>query len=211
MTALRAIHAKRRQVASLKDEDTWRDFVEKHTGQRSTRGLNTRQEKAILTALDALTGTTRRQSKPIQGRYAPKLQALWIACWNLGLIQSPSNEALNTFAVGQSSVSHVNWVRDHEDAVSVIEALKKMLERKGVDWRKPLKSSPDYMSEPGYKIAIAQWQLIKMTPPWKGQGFHGALNSLGHARIAEMNSRDWIAVMNTFGETIRGEEVVTSS
>ena len=54
MSALAAIQIKRRKLG-LEDED-WRDIVERVTGQRSTKGLNPKQTRALLGELDRLSG-----------------------------------------------------------------------------------------------------------------------------------------------------------
>ncbi|WP_224825617.1 regulatory protein GemA [Cognatishimia sp. MH4019] len=203
MSALRAIHAKRRQVHSLNEDDTWRDFVEKHTGQRSTRGLSHKQSNALLAALDDMgAGKITRKRSTLSGPYAKKIQALWISCWNLGLIGSRDDAALNNFAVKQAKVDHANWIREQDDAVAVIEALKKMLERRGVEWSGH-RGDPSYMRAPGFKIAAAQWELIKGEAPYAGDTFRGFVYRLTHRNLPDLKDADWITVMNTFGETVR--------
>jgi phage gp16-like protein len=203
MSALKAIHAKRRQVHSLKEDETWRDFVERHTGQRSTRGLTPKQSQALLAALDALgAGKSPRRKSAISGPYAKKIQALWISCWNLGLIKSRDDAALNRFAVKQAKVDHASWIRDHDDAVAVIEALKKMLERRGIEWAN-LRGDPKYMRLPGFKVAIAQWEIVKLKAPFAGNTFKGYVYRLTQTDLPDMTADDWIVVMNTFGERIR--------
>ena len=134
MSALRAIHAKRRVLGYEADEDAWRDILERVTGQRSAKGLTPKQAQAVCDELDRL-GAGKAPSSPartrLEGPYAKKLQALWLLCWNLGLVESRKDEALAAFAVRQTGLGHASWVREHRDAVAVIEALKAMLERGG--------------------------------------------------------------------------------
>ena len=203
MSALQAIHASRRQVHSLKEDETWRDFVEKHTGQRSTRGLTLKQYQALMEALDAMgAGKYPRRKSTITGPYAKKIQALWISCWNLGLIKSRDDAALNSFAIKQAKVDHASWIRHQDDAVAVIEALKKMMERRGVEWYN-LRGDPRHMRLPGFKIALAQWEIIKHAAPFASNTFKGYVYLLTQTDLADMTGDDWIEVMNTFGEHIR--------
>ena len=203
MSALKAIHVKRRQVHSLKEDETWRDFVEKHTGRRSTRGLTPKQSAALLAALDALgAGKSLRRKSAISGPYAKKIQALWISCWNLGLVKSRDDAALNSFAAKQAKVDHASWIRDHDDAVAVIEALKKMLERRGVEWAN-LRDDPKHMRLPGFKVAIAQWEVVKHKAPFAGNTFKGYVYRLTQTDLPDMTADDWIVVMNALGLAIR--------
>lgn len=96
MSALAAIHIKRRQLG-LEDED-WRDIVERVTGQRSTKGLNPKQTVALLEELDRLSGgRAPRARRMLSGPFVPKLQALWISAWNLGLVGSKDDQQLVAF------------------------------------------------------------------------------------------------------------------
>lgn len=203
MSTLKAIHVKRRQVHSLKEDDAWRDFVEKHTGQRSTRGLSPKQTKALLAALDAMGATRTSKRKPISGPYAKKIQALWIACWNMGLVKSRDDRSLNRFAVRQAKVGHASWIREPEDAEAVIEALKKMLERKGVSWR-DRKLAPTYTRLPGYKIALAQWWLVQAAkPPFSDLKFDDWVFQQTGVPMPECTPHNWMDLMNTLGRVVR--------
>jgi phage gp16-like protein len=204
MNAIKAIHAKRRQVFSLKEDEAWRDFVNKHTGQTSTKGLSPNQTRALLGALDDMGAARSQKPKRSQlsGPYAKKIQALWISCWNLGLIEEPNDIALNVFATRQANVDHANWIRDQEDAVAVIEALKKMMERKGVDWR-IYRGDPKAWALPGYKVARAQWEMINHSHAYADQSFEACVQRIAGVTVGEMKSRDWIEVMNSFGEQVR--------
>lgn len=203
MSALAAIHAKRRQVHSLKEDDAWRDFVEKHTGVRSTRSLTPNQTKALLAALDHMgAGKTVARRKPLTGPYAKKIQALWISCFNLGLIDKLDDKALNAFAVKQASVDHTNWIRDPEDAVAVIEALKAMLVRRGVEWAN-VKGDPDFMRLPGFKIAVAQWDMVRETAAYSVNTFQAYVRQTSGKLLDAMEYEDWIVVMNQLGKSVR--------
>ncbi len=203
MSALSAIHAKRRDVHSLKEDDAWYDFVEKHTGQRSTRGLSPKQTKALILALNAMGAKRVTRRKTITGPYAKKIQALWIACWNMGLIKSRDDRSLNRFATKQASVSHANWIRDPEDARAVIEALKKMLERKGVDWFENRLAHP-VTHMPGFKIAFAQWRIVMKIEPYSSQDFGVWVEELTGNQISDCTAENWMDVMNTLGRVVRG-------
>ncbi|MBI1495381.1 regulatory protein GemA [Halocynthiibacter styelae] len=211
MSSLQAIQIKRRQLVQAHglDEDDWRDLVQRMTGQRSTRNLKPVQSRALLGELDRLLGgryeaPSKGSRKSLSGPYAKKLQALWIACWNMGIIDSADDKALNAFAVRQANVSHANWIRHQEDAVAVIEALKSMLERHGVDWTN-YNLSPVHCSLPGFKIACAQWRKLEDFSR-QGQTLSEYVRHLVDRPFAEMTAEDWIVVMNDLGRKIRAQK-----
>ena len=77
----------------------------------------------------------RTRSNTAAGRYAPVLQALWIAGHNLGVVQNRDDAALIAFVQRQTGMSHTRFLTDSEDARRAIEALKKWLSREaGVVW-----------------------------------------------------------------------------
>lgn len=208
MSALRAIHAKRRQLGLEADEDAWRDLLERVTGQRSAKGLTPKQTSAVLAELDRLgagkSPARQTRRRKLEGPYAAKIQALWIGCWNLGIVQDRSDTALNAFAVKQAQVSHANWIREHQDAVAVIEALKKMLERHGVSFRRVAKNEPAYTGRPGYRIAVAQWKMLG-----SGEALDMSLaryvDTLVGCVPAEVSHTQWMVVMNALGRKVRAK------
>lgn len=206
MSALRAIHAKRRQLGLDADEDAWRDLLERVTGQRSAKGLTPKQTAAVLAELDRLgagkSSSQKARRKKLEGPYATKIQALWIACWNLGIVRDRSDTALSAFAVKQASVSHANWIREQEDAVAVIEALKKMMARHGVNFAPGGKLQPSYVKRPGYQIALAQWAKLGAQQSF-GMSFAQYVDTLVGAQVADVSHTQWMNVMNALGTKVR--------
>lgn len=205
MTALRAIHAKRRQVPSLADDAAWRGFVSRHTGQASTRNLSPNQSRALLVALDGMgakksTSATRR----LTGPYAGKIQALWIACWNMGLVKARDDAALIGFVKRQTGLDHASWLQSPRDARAVIEALKSMLARRGVDWTDAPGDLP-YMRRPGFRIAIAQWSIIADAPDYASQTLANVIFDLTGTAMVNLDDAGWIVIMNEFGRAVRRE------
>ncbi|KPU84419.1 hypothetical protein JI58_03870 [Marinosulfonomonas sp. PRT-SC04] len=208
MSALQAIQIKRRQLGI--QEDDWRSLLVRTTGQRSSKGLRPKQSAAILGELDRMLGgkhvPSKGARKSLSGPYAKKIQALWISMWNLGLVQDRDDTALNAFVKKQTGLGHANWMRNPDDAVSVIEALKSWMTReRGVDWSN-LKGDPDYTHLPGFKIAVAQWQLVSGLDPYVNYTLRSYAERLTeHIRLSDMKPADWIVVMNALGERIRHE------
>lgn len=202
MSALAAIQIKRRQL--FREDDDWRDFLERVTGVRSARDLKPAQSTALLAEMDRLLGgrttPSKPRRKPLEGPYAKKIQALWIGAWNLGLVRTRDDAALSAFVKRQTGIDHPNWMDSPEDALKVIEALKSMMGRRGVRWSFT-KTEPHYIRLPGYQIALAQYRLIE-TESGKSFG-HWVMERSSGKMVAQLEFADWIPLMNSLGTTIR--------
>jgi len=128
-----AVHAESKK-RGLVDSDYRKLVMEASAGRtRSSADLSV-QELGLL--LDRITG---RQTRPIERRrrladsaHARKIRALWLALWNLGVIDDPSDEALAVFALRQTGVGALQWIRP-DQAYAVIEALKAICRRADFD------------------------------------------------------------------------------
>ena len=206
MTYLAKIHAMRREVGLMDDED-WRDLLERCTGSRSARGLTLVQSDAVVAELGRLgaKGRAKRAGRAqLSGPYRTKLQALWVSCWNLGLVADRSDAALNAFARRQTGLGHVNWVREPKHAVAVIEALKAMLERAGVDWG-PLHPLPgtEWIELPQARVAMAQFRALAGEPSLAGRSFQQWVRGFTSQPPARLEGGDWIVVTGHLGKLIR--------
>ena len=144
----------------------------------------------------ASKGTRKR----LEGKYAAKLQALWIAGWNLGLIRNRDDAAMIAFIQRQAKVDHTRFLHHHTDATSVIEGLKGWMAREaGVDWND--KGKPD-----GRRIAEAQWRRLGQTDGFRDQ----VLDLTGAAFVSDVDARGWIVVMNSLGQRIRAARATTA-
>lgn len=119
------------------DDDTYRDLLERETGRRSAAELDTAQ---IAKVIDALTGTGvasigRDFGVVATGPYAPKLKALWISGYHLGVVHNRTDAALIAFVRRMTGVDHTRFLQKAADANKAIEALKAWLAREaGVSW-----------------------------------------------------------------------------
>jgi hypothetical protein len=103
-------------------------------------------------------GGARRR---LDGRFAKKLQALWIGAWNLGLVRNPDDRALLAFVRRQTGIDHVRFLHYATDAARAIEALKGWMAREAeVEWSVE-KDAPDFTQQPGCRIAKAQFAILK--------------------------------------------------
>jgi hypothetical protein len=133
----RAIHAMRRAL-DLTDDD-YRGLLKARFRVVSSSDLDERQAGALIEELKGLGAPAasgkRPAAKTASGKYAPVLQALWIAAWNLGLARSRDDAAMLAFVERQTGLSHTRFLADPADAARAIEGLKAWIARDGgVTW-----------------------------------------------------------------------------
>lgn len=217
MSSLAAIHVAKKQLGL--DEDTYRAVLTRVTGKSSAAAMDEAERGRVVEELrrqgfqpaprqargEALNGPR----KALQGPFAKKLQALWIAAWNLGLVDDRQDSALVAFVKRQTGIEHMNWLRDPADAEKVIEALKGWMAREAsVDWS-VRKDMPPWCRVPGYRIASAQfWILFRTDPSLAAAGLislpkfiDAHLDHLGDP--SKSDSSQWRAIMNLMGDRIR--------
>jgi len=152
---LAAVHAEANRHGM--DDDTRRDLVLKVTGKTSSTLLSPRELGQVL---DAIKGRLPVSRGAVRGRaladspHARKIRALWLSLWNLGAVDSPSEEALAAFAERQCGVEALQWVRPAE-ASRIIEALRGMAARRGFA---PKANAPTADAEAA--LAAAQRMLL---------------------------------------------------
>ncbi len=201
--ALKAIHAGARALGL--DEDGRRDLMARVTGKRSAGEMSEDERSAVVAEMrrlgfEASSKARRSPSKTVSGPYGKKLQALWIAGWNLGVVRSADDAALIAFVKRQTGLSHERFLRDPADAARAIEALKSWLAREAdVDWSDGL-HLPVYQRLPGYKIALAQATLLAInTSDFRNL----CLDLSGKAFLGDIEPRDWMVIMNALGKRVR--------
>lgn len=209
MTALSALHTVKTRIGL--DDECFRDLCEQITGKRSTRAMNDNERNAVrdrmLTDYPAARNSNKRKS--LTGPYAKKLQALWIAGWNLGLVKNRKDTALVAFVKRQTGIQSTSWLRDHKDANKAVEALKIWLERAGVVWTVD-SITPDYAREPGFKIAIAQSRLLDREFPLAVM-VEAISELFPQKNNSDLTSAQWIKVMNLLGELVRSKQNLKKS
>lgn len=197
-------------------ENDRRDLYERVTatetqpGKRSLTQMNFSEQKLVVKELNRLgfKPTSTGVRKRLEGKYAPKLQALWIAAWNLGLIRNKSDQALLAFVKRQTKVDHTRFLRHAEDANKAIEALKGWMAREAnVDWTID-RQLADWQNLSGAKIAMAQFSILQ--GKWHSENYHDFLSLLsvhadGCADLNLWNESNWIPVMNALGREIRAK------
>lgn len=194
----------------LEEEEDRRDYFERVTGKRSLRTMTTREIGKLERDLRKAQGGSQKKSaegRKLSGPYAAKLQALWIAAYNLGLTTTPSDTSLMAFVSRQCGIDHANWVRDPKDALKVIEALKAWFSReRGIIWTN--ETSYRFLNDHAGKVAWAIWcQMHPYASLATISEFEDAVKSVlcSDKSIHHLNTRQWQSVCNAFGKTLRGE------
>lgn len=206
MTSISSIHVGFAQLG-IADDDK-RALYSRVTGKDSLRAMTPAQHKAVYDELCRL-GFKPMAARPtgrrkFTGRYAGKLQALWIAAWNLGLVTDRDDKALEAFIKRQTGLSSERFLRYAEDAAKVVEALKSWMTREaGIEWNR---APQDWLVADGARIAWAQWK--KLNPHADlvmRRGFDEVVFAAAGRTglLLNMTPQDWIVVMNALGKRIR--------
>lgn len=202
MTALAAIHVAKKQLGL--DDESYRAVLKRVTGKSSSAEMDEAERQRVVEEMRRLGFTKKKPAKSGRpaGPYAAKLQALWIAGWNLGIVRDRRDAALTAFVKRQTGLDHTRFLRYPEDASKAIEALKGWLSREGgVDWAVD-RRRPAHQWEAGFKIAWAQWKELYDEPD-RWLRFRYEVDRLTGRNPDEARSEDWIKVMNALGERIR--------
>ncbi|MBY3342707.1 gp16 family protein [Rhizobium laguerreae] len=207
-SSLAAIHVAKKKLGL--DDDTYRAKLERITGKLSAKDMTEAERQQVLTVLRSdgfMPAPAARRGdgrQKLTGKYAKKLQALWIAAWNLGIVRDRDDKALVAFVKRQTGIDHTRFLVYADDARRAIEALKGWINREasipygntnGYDW----------LAADGAKVAWAQWKILM---PGAGflvrKGFDSEVAKLsGRAMLQEVTAADWQIVMNSFGDRIR--------
>ena len=130
------------------DDDTYRDFLERETGKRSTKDLNEAQSGRVIAKLRVIVPYDATRAKKAKtevkpsslatGAFASKLRALWLTAYNLGLVQDYRDTALIAFVQRQTGVSHTRFFIEPLLASKAIEGIKAIIVRSFPALAKPL-------------------------------------------------------------------------
>jgi len=130
-------------------DDDYRAMLFRLTGKTSSTDCTDAQLGLLLDELKAkgwkpkagpkaaLTGGKR--TRQAQSALAMKARAMWISLHQLGVIEDPSESALETYARRMLKVDRLEWARPEQAAV-LIEGLKAMAERAG--WSQDVSGVP---------------------------------------------------------------------
>ncbi|MGO4196565.1 regulatory protein GemA [Rhizobium sp. YAF28] len=207
-SSIAAMHIAKKHLGL--DDDTYRAKLALITGKQSAKDMTEVERQKVLTVFRnegfAPAPAARRAGGrgKLTGRYSKKLQALWIAAWNLGIVRERDDAALVAFVKRQTGIDHTRFLVHADDANRAIEALKSWIRREaGVSYGNA--NGYDWLSADGAKVAWAQWRILAPEANLMARkGFdQEALRLTGAAMLQEVTGSGWQAVMNHFGQQIR--------
>lgn len=166
------IHIAKKQLGL--DEDTYRGLIHHVTGKRSAGDLDSTERRAVLDEMarrgfkpqprDHGRGRRNRPRAAAQHPQAAKARALWLSLYHLGEVRDPAEAAMDSFIARQCGISTAAWMKDPNDARTVIEALKSWCERAGVDFA----AWADTRN--GERLAVISAQYRRLNLPWSAAG-----------------------------------------
>ena len=161
-------------------DDLYRDILEARYDKRSATKLSYAQLDDLLghmkdsgfkptSAKSRSQGANPRGARPAaQSAHARKIRALWLSAWNLGVIDTPGEAALNAFVKRQTTAWNGGQGGDDLRFLTplasdkVIEALKAMMTREaGVCWDSYPSLSHGTLINPAARIIEAQWVILE--------------------------------------------------
>lgn len=207
-SSIAAMHVAKKQLGL--DDDTYRAKLRTITGKSSAKDMTETERQQVLAVFrnDGFAPAGgQAKSKGLTGKYAKKLQALWIAGYNLGVVKDRRDAALLAFVKRQTGLDHTRFLHYADDGRAAVEALKGWLTRDaGVSFGNT--NGCDWLLSDGGKIAWAQWRIL--TPDARlinRRGFDQEairLSGRTNAHVLDhLTAADWQSVMNALGERIR--------
>ena len=163
MSAARIAPAQIRAIHALKartnlPESAYRGMLAAY-GAASSTDLDRAEADGLIARLSALlaaSGPARRAT----GRYAAKLQALWITLYHLGAVSDRRDGALHAFLERQTGLPHTRFLQEAAAAKRAIEPLKAWLAREGVDWPEPTGDAGRDRLAMKRAVLRAQWRRL---------------------------------------------------
>ncbi len=207
-SSIAAIHVARKQLDL--DDDVYRAKLVAITGKSSTKDMTEAERLQVLDAFRKVgfqpaSGRVagRRQ---LTGRYAKKLQALWIAGWNLGLVKERDDKAMLAFVKHQTGLDDTRFLHHPDDGRAAIEGLKGWLKREArVSYGNT--NGQEWLMADGAKVSWAQWRILHPGADLIARkGFDNAVyDIIGDRRVhlGNVKGSEWQAVMNTLGHRVR--------
>ena len=210
MNQLAVIHIAKKELGL--EDDAYRAMLSRVAGKTSSRDMTDAERRRVIDEMHRLGWKPQQrrkigskdQKQRLEGKYAPKLQALWISAWHLGVVRDNSDAALLKYVKRQTGLDHTRFLHYPDDARKAIEALKKWLEREGgVDWRLSV-IDPVWMQTDASRVAAALVRKADALGLFTMRlGYAARLETIAERHPAAFTSREWITVHKHLGERIR--------
>lgn len=196
MTGLPALFGRARELGLSEDE--LRAVAQGVTGSESLKGHSRQTYIKILNKM----GPPVRRPVQANGILAKKLQALWIAGYNLGVIANRRDEAMIAFLKRQTGLDHHQFLRNADDAQKAIDALKLWLRR--ATGNEELftrdKNLPKLYNDYRFQVCVHIWfELVKRDVAPCGTLTAYIVQQTGNAKPETLPSKDWIDLQNRLG------------
>jgi phage gp16-like protein len=209
ISSIAAIHVGLKQLGISEDDDK-RALYARVTGKTRLTLMKPAEQEAVLGELRRLgfAAAPRRADgrQQLTGKFAKKLQALWIGAWNLGLVDNRDDAALVAFVKRQTGLDQVRFLHHADDARKVVEALKSWMQREARVMFGNL-NGQDWLAADGAKIAWAQWRILNPGADLIARkGFdQSVFTILGQpaCMLQDLKPKEWQTVMNELGRRIR--------
>ncbi len=209
-SSIAAIHVAKKQLGL--DDDTYRAKLARITGKHSVKDMTETERQQVLTVLrnEGFTPSpvARRPDgrQKLTGKFAKKLQALWIAAWNLGIVRDRDDKAMLAFVKRQTGIDHTRFLVYADDAAKAIDGLKGWLRREaGVGFGNT--NGYEWLAKDVAKIAWAQWRILQPAACLiVRKGFDEEVAKLLQVKapiLDHLKPSEWQIVMNALGERIR--------
>lgn len=214
-SSIAAIHVAKKHLGL--DDDTYRAKLKRLTGKTSVKEMSEAERQNVLLVFrqEGFEPASRRRPdgrQKLTGPYVKKLQALWIAGYNLGIVENRDDAALLAFVKRQTGIDHTRFLHEAADARKAIEALKSWLTREGgirgdAGSGRWTTNGYDWLASDGAKVVWAQWcKLFPDATLLTRKGFDDAVRDVVGAlfkNLSDLSPRDWQTVANSFGKRIR--------
>lgn len=197
------LHTLRKQIPDFGDTE-YRAHLKEVYGVDSCKQLNFVQAAGLIATLAKMAPKQdfrRGSATRVGGQYGRALQALWIAAYNLGVVEKRDDRALLAFVERQTGLSHTRFLHDPADARKAIEGLKGWIAREAkVSW-------PKNRSTLARKLAIvdAQAAIMRKRLPTFDAGTLAALKGYG-VSLDAMHERTLDALSAAIGRMIRAAQ-----
>ena len=127
--ALQIVHVAKRQLGL--DESTYRALLQRVTGKSSAKDLNATQLQAVIAEFKR--HGFRIQSTGIyptdKNNQRNKIRMLWQQMHKEGIVQDPSNKALDNYCQRITGSAFLEWVHNPKQLNRITETLKQWQRR----------------------------------------------------------------------------------
>lgn len=205
----RRVHACARELGI--DEDDRRALQKRVTGKASCKDMSLADLRRVLAAME---GREAGAEALPDSDLLPKLRALWISGWHLGIVRDRTDAGLAAWLRRQTGLDSAAWATPVQ-LVAAIEALRRWLHRDaGVNWRPyravDRKGEARDIDRPRARVLEAQWGILHRLGLVGIADFAAlAAYACKHAKLGRracytaLSDGDADALIRHFGERIR--------